>query len=256
MPEWLHDVLLGYGDPKDTHYTALSPLTTVDFNDTLLDQDHVRNSFPDKSVSFKANSKGQVAPPFRITFAGEEGAEGGKTAVCEAYLPPDPGPYPERQRKSNTVRFTEVQVGAILAGTNQGLTQVVGPPGTGKTDTAVQIISNIYNNFPNQRVLLVTHSNQALNDIFEKIAVLNIHERHLLRLGHDADKLETEEDFSKWGRVQFMLGKRLELLEEVKRLADSLQIAGEVDYSCETAQHFYLFNVLARWEEYSGVCSI
>ena len=62
---------------------------------------------------------------------------------------------------------------------------------------------------------------QALNDIFEKIAVLNIHERHLLRLGHDADKLETEEDFSKWGRVQFMLGKRLELLGEVGRLAQS-----------------------------------
>jgi hypothetical protein len=42
----------------------------------------------------------------------------------QAYLPPDPGPYPERARKTNTVRFTDVQVGAILAGTNQGLTQV------------------------------------------------------------------------------------------------------------------------------------
>jgi len=82
--------------------------------------------------------------------------------------------------------------------------------------------------------------------------VLNIHERHLLRLGHDADKLDTEEDFSKWGRVQFMLGKRLELLQEVARLAESLQINAQVDYSCETAQHFFLFNVLARWEEYSA----
>ena len=260
VPEWLHDVLLGYGDPKDTHYTALSPLTTVDFNDTLVDQEHVRQAFPDKTVSFKPNDKGVIAPPFRITFGPEEagkadepgkGIKGG-TVVCESYLPPDPGPYPERARKTNAVRFTEVQVGAILAGTNEGLTQVVGPPGTGKTDTAVQIISNIYNNFPNQRVLLVTHSNQALNDIFEKIAVLNIHERHLLRLGHDAEKLETEEDFSKWGRVQFMLSKRLELLAEVGRLAASLNIGADVNYSCETAQHFYLFNVLARWEEYGA----
>lgn len=39
--------------------------------------------------------------------------------------------------------------------------QVVGPPGTGKTDVAVQIISNIYHNFPEQRTLLVTHSNQV-----------------------------------------------------------------------------------------------
>jgi intron-binding protein aquarius len=145
VPEWLHDVLLGYGDPKETFYTALKPLTTVDFNDTLLDQEHVRESFPKKKVTFKPNSKGTVAPPFRVTFdEAEEGAgrlpDGGGSVVCEAYLPPDPGPYPERARKTNSVRFTPVQVGAILAGTNEGLTQVVGPPGTGKTDTAVQII--------------------------------------------------------------------------------------------------------------------
>ena len=41
------------------------------------------------------------------------------------------------------------------------LLQVVGPPGTGKTDVAVQIISNLYHNFPDQRTLIVTHSNQV-----------------------------------------------------------------------------------------------
>ena len=44
---------------------------------------------------------------------------------------------------------------------NLGMTMVVGPPGTGKTDVAVQIISNLYHNFPDQRTLLVTHSNQV-----------------------------------------------------------------------------------------------
>ena len=58
-----------------------------------------------------------------------------------------------------------------------------GPPGTGKTDVAVQIISLLYQNFPNQRTLIVTHSNHGLNDIFEKITNLNIDERYLLRLG-------------------------------------------------------------------------
>ena len=46
---------------------------------------------------------------------------------------------------------------------------VVGPPGTGKTDTAVQIMHVLYHNCPGQRTLLITHSNQALNDLFEKI---------------------------------------------------------------------------------------
>lgn len=46
---------------------------------------------------------------------------------------------------------------------------VVGPPGTGKTDTAVQVLNVLYHNCPSQRTLIITHSNQALNDLFEKI---------------------------------------------------------------------------------------
>ena len=42
-------------------------------------------------------------------------------------------------------------------------------PGTGKTDAAVQIMHILYHNCPNQRTLVVTHSNQALNDLFAKV---------------------------------------------------------------------------------------
>ena len=73
--------------------------------------------------------------------------------------------------KHNSVPFTPMQAEAIRSGINPGLTMIVGPPGTGKTDVAVQIISELYHNFPNQRTLLVTHSNHALNDLFEKIMV-------------------------------------------------------------------------------------
>jgi intron-binding protein aquarius len=64
-------------------------------------------------------------------------------------------------------------VEAINSGTRPGLTVIIGPPGTGKTDVAVQIISNIYHNFPEQRTLLVARSNQALNQLFEKIVALS-----------------------------------------------------------------------------------
>lgn len=107
---------------------------------------------------------------------------------------------------------------------NPGLSIVVGPPGTGKTDVAVQSINNLYHTFTGQRILLITHSNQALNDIFEKIMVLDIDERHLLRLGHGQEALATEKDFSKWGRVNYMLAKRLELLEESGRLAGAVYL--------------------------------
>ena len=61
---------------------------------------------------------------------------------------------------------------AITSGLHEGLTLIVGPPGTGKTDVAVQIINLLYHNHPKQRTLLITHSNQALNQLFEKIAAL------------------------------------------------------------------------------------
>ena len=86
---------------------------------------------------------------------------------------------------------------AVRSGMQHGLTMVVGPPGTGKTDVAVQIISNIYHNNPNERTLIITHSNQALNQLFEKVMALDIDERHLLRMGRGEEMLATDKDFSK-----------------------------------------------------------
>lgn len=47
---------------------------------------------------------------------------------------------------------------------------------------------------------------------------LDIEERHLLRLGHGEEELATEKDFSRFGRVNFILSLRMELLKEVERL--------------------------------------
>lgn len=95
---------------------------------------------------------------------------------------------------------------------------VVGPPGTGKTDTAVQIMSVLYNNCPGQRTLLITHSNQALNDLFTKISERDIPSRYLLRLGMGERDLDVDDDYSRAGRVNAMLARRLELLAEVGRV--------------------------------------
>lgn len=51
-------------------------------------------------------------------------------------------------------------------------------------------------------------------------------------------------DFSKFGRVNYTLGRRQELLSEVQRLADSLAIgSGDVGYTCEGAAFFHLYHV-------------
>lgn len=75
----------------------------------------------------------------------------------------------------NQIPFTPTQIEAIRSGMQPGLTMVVGPPGTGKTDVAVQIISNIYHNFPDQRTLIVTHSNQVKYTIYYNVSEVAWH---------------------------------------------------------------------------------
>lgn len=258
VPDWLLDIILGYGDPGAAHYSQIGTvLTTLDFNDTFLDSDHVKESFPDSMIKF--NEKGEMRPPFKLIFEEKstdkrenesDKPKKQQTISLEPYVIPSRGPYPYTVPRQNTVRFTPTQIEAIKSGMQPGLTMVVGPPGTGKTDVAVQIISNIYHNNPQERTLIVTHSNQALNQLFEKIMALDVDERHLLRLGHGEEALETEKDFSRYGRVNYVLNKRLDLLEEVTRLKDSLGVAGEMGASCETAGYFFLQHVLARWEKF------
>ncbi len=253
-----------------------SPTWDLQWRDTFLDYAHLKECFSDKKITLdksrieKANKKvnekeGQTrepCPPYRIEFldqkkrmdAMEAGNKGKFGPVVDLNLKvtpyhlPVPGPYPEDQPKRNSIRFTQRQVEAIRSGLNHGLTMIVGPPGTGKTDVAVQIMAELYQNFPNQRTLLVTHSNHALNDLFEKIMARDIDERYLLRCGRGEEELKTEKDFSKFGRVNYMLERRIHCLDEVSRLAKSLGLADDAAYTCENAAHFYLQHVLARWE--------
>jgi len=262
VPDWMHDVFLGYDDPSAANYKRLSSqINTLDFCDTFLTFEHLKQCFPDRNVKCSTDDTKMLVPPFRVTFSetgdsakrkAEDEQHESNEIVVEPYVVRNRGPYPYNRPKKNSVPFTATQIEAIKSGMQPGLTMVVGPPGTGKTDVAVQIISNIYHNFPGQRTLIVTHSNQALNQIFEKIMALDIDERHLLRLGHGEEMLETEKDFSRYGRVNYVLARRLDLLKEVQRLQESLDVAGDVSYTCETAGHFYLYQVISRWEQYQS----
>jgi intron-binding protein aquarius len=183
----------------------------------------------------------------------EKERTGPSTLRVSTYKPPNPGPYPIDAPKLNSVRFTPAQVEAIASGTQPGLTVIVGPPGTGKTDVVTQIINNIYHDFPSERTLLVAHSNQALNQLFQKIVALDIDERHLLRLGHGEEELDTESSYSKYGRVESFLDNRNFYLSEVMRLAASIGAQGAHGNSCETAGYFNTVYIQPAWAKFWDV---
>ena len=270
LASWLHEVFLGYGDPAGATYKQLpNRIKRVDYRDTFLDWQHLIESLPGKIVEPGDDVSGSFGPPYLLETADRPAEEAAgkaskkrrrdaepaliaeiETLKVSTYKPSNNGPYPVDAPKLNRVRFTPAQIEAIISGTQPGLTIVVGPPGTGKTDVATQIINNIYHNFPDQRTLLIAHSNQALNQLFAKIVALDIDQRHLLRLGHGEEELETEGSFSKLGRVESFLENRDRYLQEVNRLAVSIGAPGAHGNSAETAGYFNSVYVEPAWAKF------
>lgn len=266
LPPWLQQLLLGFGDPNAASFKSdtikeyanktagvTKPDAALDYGDTFLDEEHLRASFEGSSKILvdgreeqEENTKDSSPSRcnYRVRVRDDE--------VVEATSYPFPSGV-----SGNPVRFTPVQVEAVRSGLSPGLTVVVGPPGTGKTDVAVQIIANLYHSFPTQRTVIVTHSNAALNDLFEKVMARgDIDERYLIRLGSGERDLKTTSthDFTKTGRVAQSFAKRAILLEKVQLLSESLGISGKAErgaggspsYTCETAEYFDLHHVQKR----------
>lgn len=287
LPSWLQEVFLGYGDPYSANYTRLlNRLKALDFRDTFLSWQHLVESLPGKVrphtmvvprnmlISFQTveptdDAESSFGPPYVLKTVPKiaqplapkpskkrrrdeiEPTQQLDDAIeVSTYKPQNTGPYPADTPKTNQIRFTSAQIEAITSGSQPGLTVIVGPPGTGKTDVATQIINNIYHNFPEQRTLLVAHSNQALNQLFQKIMALDIDERHLLRLGHGEEDLETDASYSKHGRVESFLENRTRYLAEVDRLAANFGAPGAHGNSCETAGYFNSVYVKPAWTKY------
>jgi intron-binding protein aquarius len=274
IPSWFTEVFLGFGDPSAASYKRLpSRLKSVDYRDTFVDWQHLIESLPGRTLEPDPTQDSSFAPPYVLESDGVSlptAPKKGKkrrhdqpdgpgsaplveTVKVSSYKPINSGPYITDAPKLNAVRFTPTQIEAVTSGTQPGLTLIVGPPGTGKTDVATQIISNIYHNFPQQRTLLIAHSNQALNQLFQKIISLDIDERHLLRLGHGEEDLESSSSFSKAGRVESFLERGAQYLAEVQRLAASIGAPGAHGSSCETADYFDQVYVKPRWKHFTDL---
>lgn len=145
VPNWLHDILLGYGDPSAAHYKRMpNQQRTLNFNDTFLELEHLKESFPDYQVIVCGDEK-QIDRPFKLTFEDinsknddddddeDEEMETDqllpKVINVERSIESETGPYVLEEPKKNGIRFTPTQIEAIRSGMQHGLTLVVGPPG-------------------------------------------------------------------------------------------------------------------------------
>ncbi|EGC40086.1 hypothetical protein DICPUDRAFT_147081 [Dictyostelium purpureum] len=256
FPDWLNSIFMGYPSDQQKQQEQEQLEEEISFNDTFLNLDHLKNTYQDKKIELTENCKLMCSKSqdsdllYKIKFNNEGDSD---SILVDTYKNKTNKVINSSDEvvNRNKIEFTPTQISAIKSGVLENkLTLIVGPPGTGKTDIAVQIISNIYHNSPNQRTLIITHSNQALNQLFEKIYNLDINERYLLRLGHGQKQLQTSKDFTKGGRIDFWLNLRISQLEKVDQLAKSIDVADDVSYTCDTALQFFSFHVLSKWEKF------
>ncbi|KAI9223913.1 hypothetical protein BC828DRAFT_374759 [Blastocladiella britannica] len=243
LPPWLTEVFLGYGNPTSVGYANIEGGNATYFHSTFVDREHLDSSFPGWTIEYE----GATVDRLEMTFDDS-------TQVVRAVQRPEPpmnlfAVFGEQAPSAQAprLRFTPRQVEAIRAGSSRGLSLVIGPPGTGKTDVAVQVLSNMYHANPEHRILLLTHSNQALGQLFLTLQQLDqIPERHLLRLGHSDDD-GTARD-SGYGRVSHYHERRATLLYKVGELSESLGIAGAHNFSLETTVSFFRVYVFPLWD--------
>ena len=160
FPKWIEIIILNYFQLQNDNYNFQLEINdnNFDFFDTFINEKQL-NNFKDK---------------FKI-----------KNIICSHLNNP-----------FNHINFNLEQLNAIYYSIHNKLTLIYGPPGTGKTDVAVQIINLLHQNYKHEKILIITHSNNALNNIFEKLLKLNINQKYLLRLGIGNKYINNEEDFS------------------------------------------------------------
>ncbi|ETW47294.1 hypothetical protein PFMALIP_04643 [Plasmodium falciparum MaliPS096_E11] len=174
------------------------------------------------------------------------------------------------------IYYTERQIECIKSGIYKGITIIEGVPGSGKTSILNKIINILFNNKKNEKILICTHSNSCLNYIFNLLVKENvIHQKYLCRVGMgevDSENFINEYDimndklnkqynkkdeymntyelnnmynnyddenfnFSKYGRINYMLDLRQKLLNDLNLLSESYN--NQKIYNCLTANQYY-----------------
>jgi intron-binding protein aquarius len=155
-------------------------------------------------------------------------------------------------QNSNTVRYAPRQVEAIFSAYNYGLSIIKGGPGTGKKSIASQIISNLFQMFPEKKILLVTRTQDTLDSIFVKLKSLKIDPLYLLKMGDGIDQVDFQSDleFSKADRIERFLNLRVETLKKVANLAAALNLPDTHGDNCSNALYFFNHYVKSKWDLY------
>lgn len=75
-------------------------IATMDFNDTFLDIDHLKSSFPGCEIRVDESNPEKLVRPFKVTFQDVSDKSSKKRVITvEPHVPPSRGPYKANEPK-------------------------------------------------------------------------------------------------------------------------------------------------------------
>lgn len=235
VPEWVSDIVSGYGDPESVNPFRMLPLPNgeeyhvVKLRGVFVDSNHFSLVYPHLAQIDQKSYSDKSLVSLRF-FPGQE-----EPISADFIIPSSPGPLLEPKEP---LRLTRNQIDGLVSATLPGMTLIKGGPGTGKTLLTSKIIESLYFCKEN-RTLLLAKSNESLNSV---LALLAIPKEYILKPGGASD-----DEFSRASVINHMLQQRLDLLARVKQLALALgsdsEEADNFSYSCDSANQFYLNRV-------------
>lgn len=149
-------------------------------------------------------------------------------------------------RSSQLPKLSDRQLEACLLSSLPGISLIEGGPSTGKMNVAVDIVLQALANKPEERILVVGRSSSTISRLLQALSPW-IPEDQMIRL--DAGD-GTGKDFSRSGRVNYILKLRLELLEEAERIASDIGLELHSHLTCETADILFKSQMSSRWSQY------
>ena len=156
-------------------------------------------------------------------------------------------------REHTGVRLSAEQVEAVVKSTQPGVILIKGPPGSGKSTLCTEITRVALNNYPQERVVIVTQTEAEVSRVLSLLSrVSSISEDQIMRLGDAVEHSQGGIDYSRSGRVDYMLKLRLGLLEQAEEIASSIGMPLNSHLTCETAEIFFQSQILSRWSEYTA----
>lgn len=147
--------------------------------------------------------------------------------------------------------INESQFEAVKKAFSSQISIIEGPPGTGKTQTILNIVANILIN--KQSVAVVSNNNSAVDNVYEKLEKVSL-DSLIARLGNSDNQSEFFKEIKPLAAFKSSDVTLEEISEKVEKISQSLQLQNEVArLTTEMNEVLVEKQYLEEWqEEYSA----